>query len=445
MTMNVELALRYSLELTLFTSAVIFAVIPVAGNLRVKPVVALYSSAAVMAAMILAGSYFGVNHRIRVRVIAVPIAIIVFILYMIIIDAEMGKKLFCFSNALMLCVMCPMYTMFINAPCELLNTSCVFTFSSGIISLIISVILGAIFFRTLTVKIPMLLNEDSIRDIWHFMFLLPLTMSGAIYWMIPVSPVVVMTGRVRPISLVLVTFIAGGIFILYHLFGLITHRLTEHARLQQENDLLVMEAKRYGELRRYMDETRAMRHDFRQHIFVMAGLSDSDSISELKAYISQLAEKAGRGYRSFCANGAVDAVSSHYDRLAENIGAKISWRLELPHTLPVKEPEYCAMLGNLLENALDAVKNLEPEKRRVKVISSMLSDAMMGLSVDNNFAGNVTFGKNGLPVSGREGHGTGLISVMNTVNHYGGSMNINAGDEVFSVDIILYVQEDFQQ
>ena len=68
-----------------------------------------------MAAMVLAGAYFGVHHRIRVRTAAILIAITVFMLYMIIVDAETGKKIFCFANSLMLCVICPMYTMFINA------------------------------------------------------------------------------------------------------------------------------------------------------------------------------------------------------------------------------------------------------------------------------------------------------------------------------------------
>ena len=118
---------------------------------------------------------------------------------------------------------------------------------------------------------------------------------------------------------------------------------------------------------------------------------------------------------------------------------KISWRLELPHTLPVKETEYCAMMGNLIENALKAVKTLPQEKRKVNVISSMLSDAMLGLSVDNEYAGSISIGRNGLPESIREGHGMGLISVMNTVNHYGGTMNISTMDNIFSVDIILYL------
>ena len=441
--MSFDITLRYLLELSLFVPAMMFAVAPVTEYLRLKSGLVIIPSAIVMALMIFAGAYFGVYHKIRVRIIAVPIAAIVFAVYMSIVDAEVGKKLFCFSNALMLCAMCPMYTILTNAPRELLNFSGVFTYSSGLISLAVSAILGAIFYRTLTVKIPILLKEDSIRDVWRYMFLVPLGMSALIYWMIPISPVVVMTGRVRPINLLFITIIGGGILFLYHLFWWTTSRLTENAKLQQENGLLNMEHKRYSELRKYMEETRALRHDFRQHVFVMSELSESERIAELKEYISQLSEKAGNGYKSYCANGAVDAVASHYDSLANSEGAKISWRLELPHVLPMNEPEYCAMLGNLVENALNAVKALPSEERNVNVISTMLSEVMLGLSVDNRYSGTISIGKNGLPNSQRSGHGIGLISVSNTVKHYNGSMDIKAEGNIFSVNIILYCDLEY--
>ena len=433
------LTVRYALELSIIIPAVIFAFMPMIDSLRVKQAVAFWTFGLTMAVMIPGGSFFGVKYGVRVRTLLLAFSAIIFAAYFFAVDADAGKKLFCVFNSAMLCALCPMYTLFINAPRELMNFSGVFSLSSGLMSVIISVIIGAIFFRTLTVKISFLLKEDSIREIWRFFFVIPLAMMILIFWMTPKFPIVVMTGRVRPVGLMLIVFLTGGIFFLCHIFWWIVSRITERAKLQQENDLLTMESKRYEEMCSYMDFTRALRHDFRQHIFVMSELSEAERIPELQAYIAQLAENAGKGYKSFCANYAVDAIASHYDRLANDDGAKISWRLELPHTLPVKETEYCAMMGNLIENALKAVKSLPQEKRKVNVISSMLSDAMLGLSVDNEYSGTISFSKNGLPESRLEGHGMGLISVMNTVNHYGGSININTENNIFSVDIILYL------
>ena len=95
----------------------------------------------------------------------------------------------------------------------------------------------------------------------------------------------------------------------------------------------------------------------------------------------------------------------------------------------MNEAEYCAMLGNLTENALKAVSSLPEQSRRVKIISSMLSEFMLGLSIDNPYKDLQQ------KISGQ---GIGLISVRNTVEHYGGTMNITTENETFSVDIILY-------
>ena len=433
------LTVRYALELAIIIPAVIFGLMPVIDSLRIKLSFAFWAFGLAMAVMIPGGSFIGVKYGVRVRTLILTFSAVILAAYFCVIDSDAGKKLFCLFNSAMLCLLCPMYTIYVNAPYELANDSGVFLLSSGAISLIISVMIGAVFFRTLSVKIPFVLKEDSIRDIWRYMFLIPLAMSAVIYWMTPNFPAVVLTGRVRPVGFILVMFLTAGIFIFCHIFWHIVSRITERAKLQQENALLTMESKRYKEMRSYMEVTRALRHDFRQHIFVMSELSEAGRITELEAYIAQLAENAGKGYRTFCANSAVDAIASHYDGMAKREGAKIFWRLDLPHTLKMREPDYCAMMGNLIENALRAVQQLSQEKRKVRVISSMLSDAMLGLSVDNEYSGTISFGKNGLPDSGSEGHGMGLISVMNTVNHYGGTMNINTVNNIFSVDIILYL------
>ena len=199
-----------------------------------------------------------------------------------------------------------------------------------------------------------------------------------------------------------------------------------------------MESKRYEELRNYMEETSALRHDFRQHILVIKQLSSNEKFNELQEYLAQFEDIADKSYTGYCENIAVDAIASYYTAFAETQNTKIEWDLNLPHNLPLKEAEYCAILGNLLENALRAVKNLSQEQRYVNVLSSLLSDTIIGISVDNPFSGKMKFDKNGLPRSDREGHGIGLVSVMNTVKRYDGTMKVTADKEIFSVDIVLH-------
>ena len=433
---------RYALEYAIVIPTAIFALLPVIDDIKFSPRTFLGAVGIFLAAFIFIQAYISSSYVSKVRNVFMPGLFILFAAYYLCVDVSFSKKLFCFSNAIMLCMLCPMYTITLMAPDELTNilwtSSGLFTLKSCLVNLGLAILLGVIFFKTLTVKLSMLLHEERVNALWKFLFLFPLVMALLIYWMTPISPMVVVTGRVRPVSLVLYAIMPAFVYLLYHILWWTTRNLIESANLQQENNLLQMENKRYNELHNYMNETRILRHDFRQHILVIAQLLKSEKYRELDEYISQLTDKAQLGYKTFCANNTVDAVASHYASIANSQATSISWSLELPATLPMKDSDYCAVFGNLLENALKAVKNLAPEKRRVKVISSMLSENMLGLSIDNPYEGEITLGKNGLPVSEQPGHGIGLISVANIVNRYGGSLNINAENQIFSVDIILF-------
>ena len=431
--------LRYVLELSVVIPAIIFAVMPVTGSLKYSSPRFFALTAGAVAFMTLTGAWLCAKYSVRTRVMLSVNVALISMAYYLFVNLSMTRKLFCLFNSAMLCQFCSISSRIILAPYVLNHfTGDRARFLTGIVLLIMSVPVGAIFFRTLTRRIPMLLNEERIDSVWRYMFIIPLVMSLIIFWMTPISPLVVMTGRVRPIFLALVGFVAAFAYTIYYIFWWTTARLTESARLQQENTFLQMESKRYYELRKYMDYTRELRHDFRQHILVLTHLADSGQLGSLREYLSQLTAKSDSVRVNYCPNAAVDAVASHYDTMAKLQDTSITWTLGLPARLPMNEADYCAMLGNLVENALTAVKTQPQESRRVKVISSMLSEVMLGLSVDNPFTGRIVFGKNGLPLSHKTGHGTGLISVMNTVNRYGGNMNINAEEKIFSVDIILY-------
>ena len=100
-------------------------------------------------------------------------------------NMTLNRKLFCFFNAVMLTGFCPMYTMYLMSSLELGNESGVFMLTSGLVSLGLSVVLGLIFYKTLTVKLPMLMNEERISTVWDYMFLLPLAGALFMYWISP--------------------------------------------------------------------------------------------------------------------------------------------------------------------------------------------------------------------------------------------------------------------
>ena len=434
--------MRYLIELSIIIPDSLYIFLPLREDFRRKSLKVRVISGVLIPAFVIMFAWVCSVEMLPVIPALVVSVMFLFVVLFFTVNVTLGRKLFCFFNAVMLGAFCLLYSILIMAGSEAENvlwkSTRLLSIESGFVSLGLSVIVGGVFFRMLAKELPMLLREEYVNGIWDFLFLLPLGGTILIWWMVPVYPNLLLIARARIIFLALLPLVPLVVLLIYYLLWWIASKSSESARLQQENTLLAMEGKRYEELRTYMNETRTLRHDFRQHILVITKMALAGKISELQNYLQQFSEPAEKSYTGYCENIAVDAVASYYTSYAERQGTRIKWRLNLPRELPIKEAEYCPMLGNLVENAMRAVKNLPEKHRKIIVISSQLSPAIIGLSVDNPYSGDIKFGENGLPETGREGHGIGLTSVMNTVRRYHGSLNIRTEGNVFSAEIILY-------
>lgn len=242
-------------------------------------------------------------------------------------------------------------------------------------------------------------------------------------------------GNDAPACLVSISLL--GIFLLLYEMYQVAREYTRSAQLDRENQLLAVESRRYTELRAYMEQTRHLRHDFRQHLHVIAGLTEAGQVDELKNYLHQYESELSEERPTLCANPAVDALAGHYDHEAHSLGVPVDWRLELPRQLAIPEADFCMMLGNLLENAFHASQKLPPEQRQVKVLARMLSPAMLGLLVENRYDGVLKRQQGTLHSTKHDGMGIGLVSIQTAVSRYGGSMTVETENGLFRVNILL--------
>jgi sensor histidine kinase regulating citrate/malate metabolism len=198
-----------------------------------------------------------------------------------------------------------------------------------------------------------------------------------------------------------------------------------------------MEEKRYEEMRAYMEATRKMRHDSRQHYLVIQDLAEKGDLEQLRDYLDQMTDYNSVTYQTYCGQPSVDAIASYYDRVGKEQKIQFSWTLQLPEKLSMNIADYCSMLGNLVENSVHAVSGLPEPQRRITVVSRMISDQMLGLCVENPYEGTILFDRDGLPRSDEPEHGIGLASVSATVHRYNGTLEITTENYIFSVNILL--------
>ena len=429
----------HMLEFAMAVPAAVIAFVPAYRWLRLDSKRVLVLAAACVALVTVLGGLVCALADCPSKYILLICALVLFVPYSRAVDLSVPKQAFCFANALMLCAFSNLSGIIVSSSWEGGNSSTALLPQTGFTALGFAAAFILLFWRTLAVKLPVLLSYRVLDRVWRWLVLAPVALTVFAYWMVPINPSLVLAGRTQPIFMALVAFVMLAIWLFYHVMWWASAHIAGEAELRQEIILLRAEEKRYRELALYMGRTRELRHDFRHHLLVMRGLANDGMGDELSEYLDQLVESESEGrVERLCANAAVDAVAAYYNTLAHAAGASIAWRLELPAELPIAEADVCAVLGNLVENALNAVRDLPEEKRRIDIMASEASEAALGVTVSNPYKGVVNFGADGLPVAKSPDHGIGLSSVVTTAQKYGGGVDVRASDGEFRVGVVFY-------
>ncbi|MBQ6523838.1 MAG: GHKL domain-containing protein [Atopobiaceae bacterium] len=433
--------LRYALELASVIPAAVIALIPVHRSLRRSKTLVYGAMAVVLLAFVVAGSFIGAYFGCASSLVTFAFMPLLLAVYSYVVDLNVGKTLFCFMFSTALCALSTLFVSLLNAPVEATNPLVTFLPETSLMVILAEVVIGILFYRTLDAKLSMLLTEEDLDGSWYPASFAAFLLAAILIWVSPTNYALLLEGRIRTISMAACVIVAIGLVFLIDVIWRLSSHLVENTRLRQENNMLSMEERRYAQLRSYMNQTRELRHDFRQHMRVISGLVHGNQIDELTNYVDQINQMAGQEHRRLCANHAFDAVASYYEAMAAEQGATIEWSLDVPEEVFIKEADLCSIIGNLVENALQAVSKLPADRQIVKVTVRLITEAMLGITVKNPYEGKIRMGRNGLPRTYKRGHGIGLASVSAIAKRYGGTCDIDVSNGQFAVSILMYGEE----
>lgn len=136
----------------------------------------------------------------------------------------------------------------------------------------------------------------------------------------------------------------------------------------------------------------------------------------------------------------IDSIVDYWQRTAKSEGIEFYSDLNIPMELPFKGADLSLILGNLLENAVEAAP--KAEKRKYIRLFIKYDKNNLLITVENSYKGKL-IKKRGQELattkSDVENHGIGLPSVKRTVARYHGSVFIDDKiQERFLIRVILY-------
>lgn len=194
----------------------------------------------------------------------------------------------------------------------------------------------------------------------------------------------------------------------------------------------------YTALADHIEEVCRMQHDILHHLRVMNGYAQAGEFERLREYLTALTEQMPELDRQhYCADYAANILLKFYGDKAGDSGITFICDAQIPANLPCSPMELCTVLGNALQNALEACQRQGAAERRISLLARMVGPNLI-LEIRNSYDGRVKMA-DGMPVSLKEeaGHGLGLESIRRVAGRYHGYCAVSRTEEEFTVRIVL--------
>lgn len=186
---------------------------------------------------------------------------------------------------------------------------------------------------------------------------------------------------------------------------------------------------------------KQFRHDVKNRLIVIKNMIEQNKTDEAIKYISLLTDKISNIMLfSETGNLAIDSILNYKLTQAFELGIKIESDIILPKQLKICEDDFVVILGNLLDNAIEATGKTETEKYINLIIRYNSGNIIILLK--NSFNGKLNVKNNVLYTtkSDKQLHGIGLRSIESTIQKYNGEMLVEHNDKEFCTKIILVIK-----
>lgn len=192
-------------------------------------------------------------------------------------------------------------------------------------------------------------------------------------------------------------------------------------------------------IRQSKEKEHALRHDLKNHLFLLSEYEKSGRSGEVLSYIEKMEQFMTVNDEIVnTGNEQVDIILNYMLKKVKKTGAELDVKVNIPKT------EFCSvfdlnvLLTNLLENAIEALENCS--KKSFQLIME-LDRGILHIRIENSFDGKVK--KEGNRYITRKenvyAHGMGLKNVQEVVEKYNGMLEITQEENIFLVNAILYV------
>lgn len=235
-----------------------------------------------------------------------------------------------------------------------------------------------------------------------------------------------------------------GCIILFEVLGAFYQKNSELSMQLREASLLQTH---FENIQTSMKTLRQWKHDYHHHTQAMHMLLENEDYSELRKYLAQL-NSDFKNLTSMVSTGhpTLDAILSSKILIAKAHGISVEQTVFLPEKLSIPQTDLCVILGNLLDNAIEACNKPNLQQPPYLNITIKIHKGMLYFKVINSSNGVYLFDKkNLLSTKNQPEHGYGFKNINDIVENYGGFFNYEPQSNSFAATIMIPLQSEEEE
>ena len=212
------------------------------------------------------------------------------------------------------------------------------------------------------------------------------------------------------------------------------------ALLQKENELY---SRQCEIMQSSTEDLQAFRHDMSNQLIILNHLLEEGKDEEARRQLDQLSRFIkGKVIYSTSGNIIIDGLVNYKLQSVASENIKVETEIVVPKQLNIDIADFVTLLGNLLDNALEALKKVDREQR-ILTIKIMFSQERLIGRITNTYCGEIYLKDDKILTSKKEKqkHGYGLSNVEKIIKKYNGYMEIDYANWEFRVDFIIYLPQ----
>lgn len=193
-------------------------------------------------------------------------------------------------------------------------------------------------------------------------------------------------------------------------------------------------------MRQSLSIIRSLKHDMKNHLITLKAMYENQSLEGVHSYISKMMEEMeGTTNTLDSGNFVVDSIVNFKLQEMRMLDVNIQLNVKIPSEMNILSYYLTIVLGNLLDNALTALKQVPSKQQKDFLLHMQYNKGSLIIFMDNTYSHPLYIEDETYKTTKPEKskHGLGISNVKNVISKYDGKLEIEHTDSKFSVSALI--------